>query len=49
MWAVREPRALHLDVDFGALYGDRWALLGGARPVSVVFAVGSAVKVYLPE
>jgi uncharacterized protein YqjF (DUF2071 family) len=49
VWAVREPRALDVDVSFAALYGDRWAVLDGARPVSVVFAVGSAVKVFLPE
>ena len=49
VWAVRDVQSVDYDVDFAAVYGKRWAPLNEMRPASVVFAVGSAVKVYLPE
>ncbi len=47
-WAVRDVRAVDYEVDFGALYGEEWGFLNERKPVSVVFAVGSAVGVYPP-
>jgi uncharacterized protein len=48
-WAVRTVHDLVLEVDFGMLYGEKWAWLTGATPVSVVFAVGSPVIVDRPH
>lgn len=45
VWSVyTEPRA-EVRVDFGSLYGETWAPLKGREPDSVVFAVGSEVRV----
>lgn len=45
-WPTVEAR---LDVDFGLLYGEEWAFLNEAEPMSVVSAEGSAIAVYKPE
>ena len=48
-WAVRTVHDVVLDVDFGALYGEKWAWLTDAKPASVIFAVGSQVIVDRPQ
>jgi uncharacterized protein YqjF (DUF2071 family) len=48
-WAVREVQTVDYEVDFGQLYGRAWEFLNSSRPVSVIFAVGSDVRVYAPE
>ncbi len=45
-WAVYPVESHELQYDFGANYGDRWAILNGALPYHVTFAVGSTVKIY---
>ncbi|MDX9751208.1 MAG: DUF2071 domain-containing protein [Flavobacteriales bacterium] len=44
-WAVYPVRGHTVDVDFGLLYGDRFATLGRQRPASVLLAEGSPVVV----
>jgi hypothetical protein len=46
IWKVRPIRKLDLDVDFGVLYGEKWAVLNGLLPRWSLFAEGSAVKVF---
>ncbi|MEA2348370.1 MAG: uncharacterized protein QOG62_2157 [Thermoleophilaceae bacterium] len=48
VWALHAVRDLHLDVDFGALYGDEWGHLAQAEPSHVTLAAGSVVHVSLP-
>lgn len=48
-WAVYEIDALTLDVDFGAIYGEEWAILDDADPVETLFAAGSDVAVSRTE
>jgi uncharacterized protein YqjF (DUF2071 family) len=45
-WEVYTDAQATLDVDFGAVYGEPWAILNNRDPYSVVFAVGSEVAVY---
>ena len=45
-WDVYPEARVKLNVDFGAVYGDQWAILNDRVPYSVVFAVGSEVAVY---
>jgi len=44
-WALREVTGVALDVDFGALYGPRWAWLRDAEPSHLSLAVGSPITV----
>jgi uncharacterized protein len=46
---VYEVREHAITVDFGRLYGERWAFLNGVRPLAVVLAEGGAVQASLPE
>ncbi len=48
-WAIRELRDVDYDIDFRALYGNRWGFLNERTPVSTIFAVGSEVRVYPPK
>ena len=47
-WALREVTDLALAVDFGGLYGRRWAWLGDATPSHLSLAAGSPVTVSRP-
>ena len=47
-WALREVTELALEVDFGALYGRRWAWLRDATPSHLSLAVGSRITVSRP-
>ncbi|HEY6886258.1 MAG TPA: DUF2071 domain-containing protein [Solirubrobacter sp.] len=47
-WALREVEDLALDVDFGGLYGPRWAWLQNATPSHLSLAVGSPITVSRP-
>lgn len=48
VWALHEVADLTVEVDFAALYGERWALLAGAQPSHVTLAAGSAVRISPP-
>jgi len=48
LWALHEILTLHVDVDFAALYGPRWAHLSEAQPSHVTLATGSEVRVLEP-
>lgn len=48
-WAIRDVRTVDYDVDFGELYGPEWSFVNARTPVSVIFAVGSAVAVEAPR
>jgi uncharacterized protein YqjF (DUF2071 family) len=48
VWALHEVCDLHLDVDFAALYGERWAPLSDAQPSHVTLAAGSPVRISPP-
>ena len=48
-WAVREVRSFDYAVDFASVYGPEWGFLNDREPVSVIFAVGSEVKVFEPS
>lgn len=45
-WDIYPVIAWRLEVDFAALYGPEWEILGTTRPTSVVLARGSEVEVY---
>jgi hypothetical protein len=45
-WEVYPVRSYQLDFDFAAVYGPEWGILQEARPVSIVLAAGSAVRVF---
>lgn len=48
-WACHPVRSHKLDVDWGRIYGEEWAHMRDAEPLSVVHAVGSAIKVFGAE
>ncbi len=45
-WDVYPNAKAELNLDFGAVYGEPWAVLNARSPYSVVYAVGSEVAVY---
>jgi len=45
-WRVYPVQNCRVDLDWNLVYGPEWRFLQGAQPVSVIFAEGSAVKVY---
>ena len=46
LWGVYPDTRFDLDVDFGLLYGERWAFLDRATPISKIVAEGSPIKVF---
>lgn len=44
-WACHQVRSSTIDVDWGKIYGDEWAHMCDAHPVSVVLAKGSEIQV----
>lgn len=46
IWETHAVRSAEVRVEFGALYGPRWASLTGHAPDSVVLAAGSVVRVF---
>jgi uncharacterized protein YqjF (DUF2071 family) len=45
-WNIHPVKTHQISCDFGGLYGEAFAGLGGLSPASVFLAEGSAVKVY---
>jgi hypothetical protein len=45
-WDVYPLHEFEFDVDWAVMYGPAWAPMNGVQPASVVFAVGSDVRVY---
>lgn len=45
-WQTRRVDRLVCEVDYAALYGDRWGLLTGCEPTSTLIALGSRVEVF---
>lgn len=45
-WEVIPVSSYHIDVDWGHVYGPEWQMLNKAKPLSTVFALGSAIAVY---
>ncbi|MFI4897970.1 MAG: DUF2071 domain-containing protein [Phycisphaerales bacterium JB059] len=45
-WRTYPEARLHIDLDWGLLYGPAWGVLQDAEPISVVLAEGSAVEVF---
>ncbi|MBF5042025.1 DUF2071 domain-containing protein [Aggregicoccus sp. 17bor-14] len=46
VWRTWEQVEPQLDVDLGLLYGEKWAVLQDAPPLSVIAAEGSAIRVF---
>jgi hypothetical protein len=46
VWEVYPLREVHLDLDWGAVYGPEWAVMQNVKPASTVLAAGSAIAVY---
>jgi hypothetical protein len=46
LWLVYPVQSFELHFDWGMVYGPEWQFLAGKRPYSVVFAEGSAIKVF---
>jgi uncharacterized protein YqjF (DUF2071 family) len=46
VWEVHAVRDVHIDLDWGALYGPEWSVMNESHPVSTVLAIGSPVAVY---
>lgn len=44
-WEIYPVRSFRLDVDYGNLYGDRFAALSKQRPISVFLVEGSSIAV----
>lgn len=49
VWEVHRVGSVELNVDFAALYGERWRVLNGGAPINVTLAAGSKVAVYPKE
>jgi uncharacterized protein YqjF (DUF2071 family) len=45
-WACHAVRDYGIELDWGQLYGDRWARMNGKEPDSVFLVAGSAVSVF---
>lgn len=45
-WELFDVNRAEIAVDFGRLYGDRFAFLNGAKPYSIFMAKGSEIAVY---
>src|SRR5690606_10545237 len=45
-WAVHPVESLHLDFDWGSVYGPAWEALTDQKPLSVVLAQGSPIEVH---
>jgi uncharacterized protein len=45
-WSVYSVQEYLVDLDWESAYGPEWHFLQETKPVSTIFAVGSAVKVY---
>ena len=48
VWGLHEVSDLRVEVDFAALYGERWGLLAAAEPSHVTLAAGSPVRISPP-
>lgn len=46
IWRIYPFESFRLAMDFGKIYGEKWAFLSEIQPTYQVFAEGSAVKVY---
>ena len=46
VWDIFPIRSYRLELDWAAVYGPEWALLGEASPYSTVLAAGSPVRVF---
>ncbi|MEO1129076.1 MAG: DUF2071 domain-containing protein [Planctomycetota bacterium] len=46
VWSVRRVTSHTINVDWAELYGEPWAVMRDQEPLSVVYAVGSAVEVH---
>ena len=45
-WEILEVPSYEINVDFGVTYGDRFSILSGTDPYSVLLAKGSPISVY---
>jgi uncharacterized protein YqjF (DUF2071 family) len=45
-WELFSVKGCEIEVDFGAVYGEKFAFLSRAKPVSVLLAKGSEIAVY---
>jgi hypothetical protein len=45
-WDVYSVEQYRLEFDYGAVYGNEWAFLSEATPVSTILAAGSDIRVY---
>ncbi len=45
-WGCHEVRSWSVDVDWGRIYGREWSHMREARPLSVILAEGSEIKVF---
>jgi uncharacterized protein len=45
-WRCYPVQSSNIDVDWGGIYGNEWASMADASPISVVLAEGSEVQVY---
>jgi hypothetical protein len=48
-WEVYHVLNFEHNIDFCAIYGQKWKLLNDLQPYNVVFAKGSRVKVFSAE
>ncbi len=49
VWNTYRLRSHQIDVDYAALYGERWQQLSDAEPINVTHAVGSEIAVFPRE
>jgi uncharacterized protein YqjF (DUF2071 family) len=49
VWALHPIRDLRVEIDFAALYGERWRYLAETEPSHVTLASGSRVQIYSPR
>lgn len=48
-WEVFHLKDYHLDMDFGMVYGEKWAFLANTKPHCALLAVGSHIEVFAPH
>lgn len=46
LWETLQITSVHLEWDWGAVYGAKWTFLSNQKPFHQAFAVGSDIRVY---
>lgn len=48
-WEIFPVKSYELDFNFGLVYGNKWSFLNKEKPVNIMLARGSEIKVFSPQ